>query len=32
MGDKSRHTLIRNCVDVATSDNVVQFLHEAGFR
>lgn len=32
MGDKSRHTLIRNCVDVATSDNVVQFLQEAGFR
>ncbi|XP_052066041.1 mediator of RNA polymerase II transcription subunit 18-like [Mytilus californianus] len=32
MGDKSRHTLIRNCVDVATSDNVLQFLHEVGFR
>ncbi|KAJ8299600.1 hypothetical protein KUTeg_023660 [Tegillarca granosa] len=32
MGDKNRHTLVRSCIDVSTSDNVVQFLNEMGFR
>ncbi|XP_069479038.1 mediator of RNA polymerase II transcription subunit 18 isoform X1 [Ambystoma mexicanum] len=32
MGDKSRHALVRNCVDIATSDNLMEFLLEMGFR
>ncbi|KAL5006203.1 hypothetical protein ScPMuIL_015009 [Solemya velum] len=32
IGDKNRQTLVRTCCDVATSDNVVQFLNEMGFR
>jgi len=31
-GDKSKHTLVRSCIDVGTSDNVVQFLQEMGFK
>ncbi|KAG1674660.1 Mediator of RNA polymerase II transcription subunit 18 [Nymphon striatum] len=30
--DKNRPTLVRNCIDVATSENLVQFLNEMGFR
>ncbi|KAG8143188.1 hypothetical protein E2320_000453, partial [Naja naja] len=32
MGDKNRHALVRNCVDIATSDNLTDFLVEMGFR
>ena len=32
MGDKSRHTLVRSCVDVGVSDTIVQFLNEMGFK
>ncbi|GIY55262.1 mediator of RNA polymerase II transcription subunit 18 [Caerostris darwini] len=32
MGDKTRATMIRNCIDVDTSNNLVQFLNELGFR
>ncbi|CAE1168332.1 MED18 [Acanthosepion pharaonis] len=32
VGDKTRHTLVRTYVDVSTSDNVVTFLNEMGFR
>ncbi|ESO82416.1 hypothetical protein LOTGIDRAFT_204899 [Lottia gigantea] len=32
VGDKSRHTLVRACFDVACSNNVVQFLNEMGFK
>ncbi|XP_005991098.1 mediator of RNA polymerase II transcription subunit 18 [Latimeria chalumnae] len=32
MVDKHRHTLVRNCVDIATSDNLTEFLTEMGFR
>lgn len=32
MGDKNRHALVRNCVDIATSENLTDFLMEMGFR
>lgn len=32
MGDKSRSTLLRSCVEVSTSDNLTTFLKEVGFR
>ncbi|GFQ86670.1 mediator of RNA polymerase II transcription subunit 18 [Trichonephila clavata] len=32
IGDKNRATMIRSCIDVDTSSNVVQFLNELGFR
>ncbi|XP_009278581.1 PREDICTED: mediator of RNA polymerase II transcription subunit 18 [Aptenodytes forsteri] len=32
IGDKNRHALVRNCVDIATSDNLTDFLVEMGFR
>lgn len=32
MGDMSRHTLVRHCVDVGVSDTIVQFLNEMGFK
>ncbi|XP_028675297.1 mediator of RNA polymerase II transcription subunit 18 [Erpetoichthys calabaricus] len=32
VGDKSRHALVRNCVDVAVSHNLTEFLSEMGFR
>ncbi|CAO2589338.1 Mediator of RNA polymerase II transcription subunit 18 [Lemmus lemmus] len=32
MGDKNRHALVRNCVDIATSENLTDFLTEMGFR
>ncbi|XP_074660346.1 mediator of RNA polymerase II transcription subunit 18-like [Tubulanus polymorphus] len=32
LGDKSRTTLLRSCIDVGTSDNLVQFLNEMGFK
>ncbi|KAK7887275.1 hypothetical protein WMY93_026896 [Mugilogobius chulae] len=32
VGDKSRHALVRNCVDVATSHSLPEFLNEMGFR
>ncbi|XP_019614915.1 PREDICTED: mediator of RNA polymerase II transcription subunit 18-like isoform X3 [Branchiostoma belcheri] len=32
IGDKSRSTLVRTCIDVATSDNVTTFLTDMGFR
>ncbi|XP_044291057.1 mediator of RNA polymerase II transcription subunit 18 isoform X2 [Varanus komodoensis] len=32
MGDKNRHALVRNCVDIATSENLTDFLVEMGFR
>lgn len=32
VGDKNRHALVRNCVDIATSDNLTDFLVEMGFR
>ncbi|KAM3935723.1 mediator of RNA polymerase II transcription subunit 18 isoform 1-T2 [Leptodactylus fuscus] len=31
-GDRSRHTLVRNCVDIATSEVLPEFLQEMGFR
>ncbi|KAJ8289243.1 hypothetical protein COCON_G00019020 [Conger conger] len=31
-GDKSRHALVRNCVDVSTSHSLPEFLGEMGFR
>ncbi|XP_013381615.1 mediator of RNA polymerase II transcription subunit 18-like [Lingula anatina] len=31
-GDRSKHTLVRSSIDVGTSDNLVQFLTEMGFR
>ncbi|XP_070199651.1 mediator of RNA polymerase II transcription subunit 18-like isoform X2 [Littorina saxatilis] len=32
VGDKSRHTLVRACFDVACSSNVRDFLNELGFK
>ncbi|XP_052798345.1 mediator of RNA polymerase II transcription subunit 18-like [Mya arenaria] len=32
IGDKSRHTLVRTCLDIGVSDTVVKFLNEMGFR
>lgn len=32
VGPKSTHTLVRSCIDVGTSDNIVQFLQEMGFK
>lgn len=32
LGDKTRSTLVRSCVDVAVSPNVTQFLTEMGFK
>ena len=32
MGDKSRSTLLRSCVEVSTSDNLTTFLKELGFK
>ncbi|NXY23120.1 MED18 polymerase, partial [Atrichornis clamosus] len=32
IGDKNRHALVRNCVDISTSDNLTDFLVEMGFR
>ncbi|KAI7806497.1 mediator of RNA polymerase II transcription subunit 18 [Triplophysa rosa] len=32
VGDKSRHALVRNCVDVAASHSLPDFLNEMGFR
>ncbi|XP_064635064.1 mediator of RNA polymerase II transcription subunit 18-like isoform X2 [Lineus longissimus] len=32
VGDKSRATLLRSCIDVSTSDNLMQFLVEMGFK
>jgi len=32
LGDKNRATLVRSCVDVAVSGNVVPFLQEMGFK
>jgi mediator of RNA polymerase II transcription subunit 18 len=31
VGDRSRHTLVRSCVDVGTTENIRQFLSEMGF-
>lgn len=32
VGDKTRHTVVRSCIDVSTSNNLVSFLNELGFR
>ncbi|KAM4581411.1 mediator of RNA polymerase II transcription subunit 18 [Odontesthes bonariensis] len=32
VGDKSRHALVRNCVDVSASHSLPEFLNEMGFR
>lgn len=32
VGDKSRHALVRNCVDVSASNSLHDFLLEMGFR
>lgn len=32
IGDKSRQTLLRSCVDMGVSDSVVKFLSEIGFK
>ncbi|XP_033752911.1 mediator of RNA polymerase II transcription subunit 18-like [Pecten maximus] len=32
MGDKNRSTMVRHVIDCSTSDNIVQFLNELGFR
>uniref|UniRef100_A0A8C2I7S7 Mediator of RNA polymerase II transcription subunit 18 n=1 Tax=Cyprinus carpio TaxID=7962 RepID=A0A8C2I7S7_CYPCA len=32
VGDKSRHALVRNCVDVAAWHSLPEFLNEMGFR
>lgn len=32
VGDKNRATMVRTCIDVGTSNNVVAFLNELGFR
>ena len=32
VGDKSRNALVRNCVDVAASHSLPDFLNEMGFR
>ncbi|KAG0425670.1 hypothetical protein HPB47_027184 [Ixodes persulcatus] len=32
VGDRSRHTVVRSCIDVSTSNNLVSFLNELGFR
>ncbi|XP_077994987.1 mediator of RNA polymerase II transcription subunit 18-like [Glandiceps talaboti] len=32
LGDKNRSTLVRSCIDCATSDNLSSFLVEMGFR
>lgn len=32
IGDKTRATLVRSCIDVACSNNVGQFLQEMGFK
>jgi len=32
VGDKNRPTLVRSCIDVACSNNLVEFLTEMGFR
>lgn len=31
-GDKTRPTIVRNSIEVATSSNVIEFLNELGFR
>ncbi|XP_053560750.1 mediator of RNA polymerase II transcription subunit 18 [Bombina bombina] len=31
-GDRSRHALVRNCVDISTSEVLPEFLQEMGFR
>jgi len=31
IGDKSRNTLIRSCLDIGTSVNIGKFLSEMGF-
>jgi mediator of RNA polymerase II transcription subunit 18 len=30
-GDRSRHTLLRSCIDIGVSENVQQFLSQMGF-
>lgn len=32
LGDKNRATMIRNCIECSTSNNIVQFLTDIGFR
>ncbi|XP_045174881.1 mediator of RNA polymerase II transcription subunit 18-like [Mercenaria mercenaria] len=32
IGDKSRHTLVRSCVDMGVSDSIVKYLNEIGFK
>lgn len=32
VGDKNRHALVRNCVDVSASPSLPEFLNEMGFR
>ena len=32
MGDKSRHALLRSCVDIGVSDSIVKYLNEIGFK
>lgn len=32
IGDKSRHTLVRTCVDIGVSDSIVKYLNEIGFK
>lgn len=32
LGDKSRATIVRNCIDCSTSNNCVQFLIDMGFK
>lgn len=32
LGDKHRHALVRNCLDIATSETLSDFLLEMGFR
>jgi mediator of RNA polymerase II transcription subunit 18 len=32
MGDKSRATIVRNCIDCSVSNNCLQFLNDMGFR
>lgn len=32
MGDKTRQTLVRTCLDVGVSETIIKFLNEMGFR
>jgi len=32
LGDRSRQTLVRTCLDIGVSDSIFKFLNEMGFK